>query len=64
MDYVAHTTPSTHTTSSHQTATPCQWSADDFYPASLLAWLRQQTEPPHSAPHSARHSAPLEYEGV
>lgn len=26
-------------------ATPCQWSADDCYPATLLCWLHQQTQP-------------------
>ena len=70
MDYVVQTTPSACN------ATPCQWSADDAYPASLLAGLRHQAEP--SRPlhhlaldsalnythHYARHCAALEYDGV
>lgn len=39
MDYVAQKNTAVATT------TPCIWTADDCYPASLLCWLQQQVEP-------------------
>lgn len=54
MDYVAQ-----KNTASYD-YTPCQWSADDCYPARLLSWLRQQTE----SHHTAANAANIEFEGA